>query len=58
MFMVKRFIRVVTYRKDLLPTNSHEPSIRCSGKVREKLNKLYLYLQKTHGHQTKKVADL
>ena len=42
--MAKSLGRVEAYNLELLPINSHDP-------FRGKLNRLYLHLQKIHGHQ-------
>ena len=42
--MAKSLGRVEAYNLELLPINFHDP-------LRGKLNRLYLHLQKIHGHQ-------
>ena len=55
MLMVTRFIRVMTYHKELITMNSHDPS----GYVRsyDKLITLYIHLRKFHGYETRQGAD-
>ena len=49
--MAKSLGRAEAYNLELLPINFHDL-------LRGKLNRLYLHLQKTHGHQTRKGAYL
>ena len=48
----------MTYRKELPSINSIKPQWNGHGKSRNKLDKFYLQLQKTHGNQTRQDTDL
>ena len=53
--MVVRIVSVVKYVKEVSPINSHEPSLSWSCEITWSL---YHHLQKTHGHQIRRGADL
>ena len=56
--MVTKLIWVVTYGKELPPTESHDSLITWFFRSRENVNMLYLHLQKTYGHQINHSGDL
>ena len=58
MFMVTRPIRVLPYHEKLSRINSLDLQWGVHMRSQDKLNTLYLHLQKTHGHQTGQSADL
>ena len=45
--MVTKLVKVVIYHEELPPTNLHDPPIAGLVRLRDKLNTLYLHLQKT-----------
>ena len=51
--MAKKLITVVKYRKELPPINLHDPQWGGHVRSRDKLNILYLHLQKIHDHQNR-----
>ena len=58
MSMVTKLVRVVTYWKELVATSSKTPSGGGLVRSRNKSNTLYIHLQKTHVHQTKRSTEL
>ena len=49
--MTTKHGKMVTYFEELAPINLHDPYSQV--RSRDKLNKLYVHLQKIRGHQTK-----
>ena len=57
MLMVAKPIRVMAYHKELPAINFHDLLIHDHVRSRDRLNTLYLHLQKTCGYQTRQGAD-
>ena len=49
--------KMVNYREELPPSKSHDHFIKSILRSREKLQKPYIFFQKTYGHQTRQDGD-